>query len=118
MMSFSEEIPHTVINVDEARNLIASNADLILLDVRTPEEHAGELGNPGNSLLIPVQELAQRIEELDSCRGKTILVYCRTGNRSGKAAAFLSQRGFTAINMDGGMMEWNERRFPISPPKM
>lgn len=87
---------------------------LDLLDVRTQEEHEGELGHLPNSLLIPVQELANRMKELEVFRGKTILAYCRTGNRSGKAAGFLAQHGFTAINMDGGMVQWNKQGLPVA----
>ncbi len=105
---------YTVLTVDQARDLIKESPDIVLLDVRTQEEHEGELGHLPNSLLIPVQELGNRMKELEVFRGKTILAYCRTGNRSGKAAGFLAQHGFTAINMDGGMVEWNKQGLPVA----
>lgn len=90
-----------------------SDPSLILLDVRTPEEHKGESGHLKNSLLIPVQELVGRVGELESFRDKTIVAYCRSGNRSHHAMLFLMQQGFKALNMVGGMLKWNAENLPV-----
>ena len=70
-----------LINVQETHKRAVSDSTVLLLDVRTPSEFAS--GHIENSILIPVQELEQRIAELEPYRGKTIIAYCRSGNRSG-----------------------------------
>ena len=59
--------------------------DSVLLDVRTPEEF--EKGNIKGSTLIPYDEIEARVSELGSDKSKTIVVYCASGRRAGKAAA-------------------------------
>ncbi len=77
--------------------------DFFLLDVRTPGEHAEQAIE--NSYLIPIQELAHRMHELP--RDKEIVLYCRVGNRSAYACAFLASRGYRVKNLEGGIMLWN-----------
>jgi rhodanese-related sulfurtransferase len=73
----------------------------VLLDVRTPEEHA-VVALP-NSLLIPLQEFGERLAELDALRGKPVVAYCHSGVRSFHAAAFLASRGIDAASLAGGI---------------
>ena len=89
------------------------DTNVLLLDVRTPEEYNNELGHVANSLLIPVQDLEQRVGELEQYKGRTIIAICRSGNRSGTAATMLARHGFTAYNMDGGMIRWNKEGLPV-----
>lgn len=113
MMQGSKTESYTVISVDQAKELIAKDTSILLLDVRTEAEFEGESGHLANALLIPVQELAARIQELETHKEKTIVAYCRSGNRSGKAAELLAKHGFTAMNVAGGMLAWNERGYPV-----
>lgn len=84
---------------------IAAGENLILLDVRQPEEHA-EVHIP-NSILIPLGELEERIDELEEYRDKELIIYCRSGNRSGQACMFLNMMGFeNTVNLRGGMLSW------------
>jgi rhodanese-related sulfurtransferase len=106
---------YTVVNVEEARALIETDSTLLILDVRTPGEFHGASGHLEGALLIPVQELESRLAELEQYRGRPILAYCRTGNRSGTAAALLTRKGFTAMNMAGGIVEWGRRGYPVEP---
>jgi len=77
----------------------------VLLDVRQPEEHAEE--HIQNSILIPLGELEERIDELDAYRDREIIVYCRSGNRSANACMFLQMLGFDhPVNLRGGMLDW------------
>lgn len=79
--------------------------NIILLDVRQPEEH--EEKNIANSLLIPLNELPDRVDELDAHKDSEIVVYCRSGNRSGQAIHFLEASGYTNLkNLKGGMLAW------------
>lgn len=96
----------------EAAAMMSADSSVILLDVRTPEEYAGELGHLKGSILIPVQELPARVGELDAHKGKEILVYCRSGRRSLTASDILQRNGHTAINVEGGMVEWNALKLP------
>ncbi len=98
-----------VISPKDARAQLKTDTTIILLDVRTLEEHRNE--RIGNTLLIPVQELEQRIHELDTYKDRTIIVYCRSGNRSGSATAILRKHGFNAINMQGGIIKWKSEQF-------
>jgi rhodanese-related sulfurtransferase len=84
---------------------IAAGDDLILLDVRQPEEHAA--ANIPNSILIPLGELEERIDELDEYRDKELIIYCRSGARSGQACMFLDMMGFeNTVNLRGGLLSW------------
>ena len=84
--------------------MLLNNSDYYFLDVRTIKEHKNK--SIPRTDCIPVQNLEQRIEELDKHRKKKIIVYCRSGNRSATAAKILNKCGFNAINMIGGMNGW------------
>jgi len=98
----------------EAQQMIQDSAQVLVLDVRTNEEFAGPSGHLRGALLIPVQELGERIGELEQQRGKTLLVYCRTANRSGWAVAMLEKHGFRAMKMSGGIIQWNAEGRPVA----
>lgn len=83
---------------------------VLLLDVRTREEFDGSLGHLHGALLIPIQELDERLAELEPFRDDTVVVYCRSGNRSHHATALLRSKGFKAFNMTGGMVQWNREQ--------
>ncbi len=81
---------------------------LVLLDVRHPEELTGEHGQIDGVVNIPVEELEQRITELNKYKNNKIAVICRSGNRSSKAAALLTNNGFDVYNVTGGMKAYNK----------
>ncbi len=90
----------------EVRSLIDSTPTegYTLLDVRQPMEHQ-QSRLPG-SVLIPLGELHSRAGELDP--GKTVVVYCRSGNRSASATGMLMSLGFErAVNLDGGIIRYD-----------
>jgi len=98
------------VNVSEARQMIESNPNLVILDVRTLEEY--ESGHIENAVLIPVSELEERIDELDKERGT--LVYCRSGGRSVTASEILVANGFESVyNMLGGITAWRNAGYWI-----
>ncbi len=71
------------------------------IDVRRPEEVAA--GGLDGALNIPVEELAERVRELDPQR--RVVLLCRSGNRSTQAGEFLVAAGFVdVVNLDGGMI--------------
>ncbi|NNF95423.1 MAG: cyclic nucleotide-binding domain-containing protein [Halobacteria archaeon] len=73
-----------------------------LLDVRYDEEYE-ESYIPG-SILIPLQQLRKRYAELDPSR--SYVVYCKSGKRSAVASLLLSQQGYVAVSLNGGINEW------------
>jgi rhodanese-related sulfurtransferase len=85
-----------------------------LLDVRETEEH--KLVALPNSTLIPLGELASRIDELDDWRDEEIVVYCHHGIRSLNAIAQLKHFGFTKLqNLAGGIDRWTTEVNPALP---
>ena len=100
-----------VISMNEFQDKILDQKTIVL-DVRTEEEYFGPLGHIEGAILIPINELENRLLELDEYRDETIYVVCRSGNRSGFGKDILNNNNFDAINVDGGMLQWkanNER---------
>jgi len=97
------------ISVAEAAEKYEAGA--FFLDVRTPEEW-NEIHIP-NSILIPLNELENRIDELP--RGVEIVVVCRSGNRSQQGREILTQAGFAPVSsMAGGIREWSTLGYPTT----
>jgi phage shock protein E len=101
------------ISVGEAWNEVRNDSTAILLDVRSESEYRGELGHLGGAVLIPFENLEQRVGELMPYKTQTIIVYCRSGRRSANAAEFLAQRGFRVRNLEGGILKWRDAGFPV-----
>lgn len=86
--------------------LLESGADITLIDVRQPHETAN--GTIPGALLIPLDQLQQRIGEVDSAAA--LVVYCAAGVRSRRAAGLLEQAGFKRVrSLAGGYSAWQER---------
>lgn len=82
--------------------------DVTVLDVREPDEWAA--GHVEGALHVPLGTLPERVHELPEGR---ILVVCKVGGRSAQAAMWLGQQGHEAINLDGGMLEWQAAGRPM-----
>ena len=75
----------------------------VLLDVReASERERDDLGGR----LIPLGQLADRVAELDGVRDRPVVVYCASGGRSAQAARLLTERGFEASSLRGGLTAW------------
>jgi rhodanese-related sulfurtransferase len=94
------------ISVESLKERITTKTP-IMVDVRTEGEYFGNLGHIEGSILIPLNELSNRILELEKYKSKEIIMVCRSGNRSGQATKFLNNNGYNALNMIGGMIKWN-----------
>ncbi len=92
---------------------VAKLADKVhIVDVRRPDEFTGELGHIAGAKLLVLDELPNRISELP--KDEPIVFVCRSGGRSGRAAAFAHEQGFQHVfNMKGGMLRWNEQGLPV-----
>ena len=99
----------TSITMSEFKEILKSNKNIVVLDVRTPEELAGPLGKIDSAINIPIQVLDQRIGELEKYKDKEILVICRTQNRSAVAVDYLNKKGYNSKNVLGGMAEYNKK---------
>jgi adenylyltransferase/sulfurtransferase len=97
--------------VEELKRRLDAGDDLFVLDVREPHEY--QICNIGGHL-IPLGDLPNRVNELDSSR--EIVAHCRSGVRSGKAVAFLQQAGFKKVhNLAGGILAWADKIDPKMP---
>jgi rhodanese-related sulfurtransferase len=83
-----------------------------ILDVRELDEFTGPLGHIEGAVLIPLGELAARVEEL--AKDRPIVAVCRAGSRSAQATAILQQAGFPDVaNLNGGMLRWRAEGHPV-----
>jgi len=88
---------------ERAITLLAQNDDNIsLLDVRSPKEF--QSGHLTGATLIPLGKLEESLDKLAPLKGKTILVYCRSGMRSIAASRILQKHGFHPVNIKGGII--------------
>ena len=89
-----------------------ADQSLIVLDVRTPEEYAA--GHLPGAVNIPHSELAGRVAELSGARDRDIVVYCRTGARTGQALEVLEKAGFERLfHLKGDYTRWSEEKRPV-----
>ncbi len=88
----------------EAKKMIDSISDIIILDVRTEEEKAD--GYIDGSILIPNDEINEKAESVIKDKHSLILVYCRSGRRSREACFKLLNMGYDNVYDFGGIMDW------------
>ena len=103
-----EKLPDTV----DARAVAAvkDRDDVLVLDVREPSEY--DQGHIPGVTLIPMGQVADRLSEIP--KDKTVIVTCRSGNRSGQITDYLRQQGYTDVhNMQGGIQAWQKAGLPV-----
>ena len=109
-LSHASEIE--IVNIDTISDLIESNKNLQILDVRTPEEFASGHIPHAINLNVGNPEFADQISSLE--QDIPILVYCRSGVRAKSAASILTSNGFSQIYlMQGGMEDWIRANYPV-----
>lgn len=81
-----------------------------IIDVREPDEYAA--AHVPGSTLLPLGEVVERFRELPADRPLYIL--CRSGARSGQAAAWLAAQGVDATNITGGIIQWHRDGLPVN----
>lgn len=92
------------ITVQELRQKLESGEKFVFIDVREPWEY--QEFNLG-ARLIPLGELMNRMWELEDHKNDEIVLYCRSGNRSGMAQSLMQAQGFTNVrNLSGGLVAW------------
>jgi rhodanese-related sulfurtransferase len=90
---------------------LLAHGDVQLIDVRQP--HEWEAGHIAEATHLELSELAAGVDGLD--RERPVVLVCRSGGRSAMATAALSQAGFDAHNMAGGMLEWTAAGLTMEP---
>jgi len=88
----------------KAKELMDSEENYVILDVRTEEEYKEQ--HIKNAILIPHTEIEQRAEKELTDKNQLIFVYCRSGNRSKTASKILAQLGYTNVMEFGGINSW------------
>lgn len=96
------------ISPEELKARLDAGEELYIVDVREAHEHAEY--NIGG-LLLPLGKVqTMQIDEIEEWKDKELIVYCRSGNRSGQACMFLDTLGFkNTKNLTGGMLAWQEK---------
>lgn len=92
------------ISAAEAKALMDSEKDYVIIDARTQEEY--DAGHIPGAVLIPEYEIADRAESKLPDKNQLILVYCRSGRRSKIASQALVDLGYTNVKEFGGIIDW------------
>lgn len=93
--------------VEQLRN----RDDVVVLDVREDYEYAE--GHVPGAVLLPLGQIPNRLNDIP--KDKTVLVVCRSGNRSNQATQFLREQGFDNVhNMTGGMNSWQQAGYEMA----
>lgn len=95
------------VSVVDALELIEAGA--FVLDVRELDEF--EAGHVAQAVNVPLAEVPDHLDELP--RDRVIVCLCRSGSRSGRAAAYLDETGFETLNVEGGMIAWDMEGQPL-----
>jgi rhodanese-related sulfurtransferase len=109
--------PALEVNGAALKARLDNGEDVLVLDVRSPEEFTGELGHIQGAINLPLGELTQRLaqlgQSLEAHKAAPVVVTCRTDNRSARAAGLLKKAGFTNLAiLSGGMIGWNKDKHP------
>ena len=101
------------VTVQELKEKREANEDFFLLDVREDVEY---LVSNLDGEHIPLGQLENRLKELEDKKDEEVIVMCRSGNRSSRAASYLESQGFENVyNLKGGMKAWASEIDPSVP---
>ena len=92
------------ISQEEAKRIMDTETDYVLLDTRTDEEFAE--GHIEGAIMIPEYEIADKAKAAIPDKDTLILVYCRSGRRSKIASMLLVELGYTNVKEFGGIIDW------------
>ena len=89
-----------------------NDANTTILDVRTLEEYNQD-GHLSEAVLIPIEQLASKLDMFSPYKETKIIIYCRSGNRSVTASRILSEQGYHVYNLEGGIKAWKRAHLPV-----
>lgn len=98
-----------IIPVTYISDFVEADQEHVLIDVRTPQEFS--TGYIDGAINIPVEELGQRLSEVPT--GMPIIVYCRSGNRSARAASILNGNEYGDVYDLGGVIQWQQAGYTL-----
>jgi len=102
--------PSAHLDPAEAQRRLREKTPPQFIDVRTKEEY--QESRIAGSRLIPLHELGSRLREIDKAR--PVLLYCRSGHRSGMAYQLLKSNGYANVaHIRGGIMGWSRNGLPV-----
>lgn len=97
-----------------ASEMILDSNQVVVLDVRAPEQYRGPEGHIGGSLSAPFDSIERQLPELLPYQNQTVLVYGETSNDGALAAKLLTVAGFrNVVHITGGMQAWIERGYRV-----
>ena len=102
--STNNSLTYEQISGEEAKRLMDTETDFIIVDARTEEEF--NEGHIEGAILIPEYEISERAEKELPNKDQLILVYCRSGRRSKIASQALADLGYTNVKEFGGIIDW------------
>lgn len=102
------------IEANELKHRLDQGDPVTVIDVRGPDEFTGALGHIAAARNIPITELNSRLAELSGLEGSSIVLVCRTDQRSAAAARTLRAAGFSQVSiLRQGMVRWNKAGLPV-----
>ena len=102
--TISSENPPRTISVEQAQRLAKR---VLLIDLRTPQEFSEKTFGVKNSINIPIEDFESQLSRIP--KDQSIVLACRTGNKSKKAYAILEKNGYANMfHVDGGFVAWSE----------
>ena len=102
--STNKEITYEIISQTQAKEIMDSSENYVIVDARTSEEFSE--GHIKNAINLDYEEVTQKAESLLPDKNQLILIYCRSGRRSKIAAESLCQLGYTNVKEFGGIIDW------------
>ena len=111
IFGFSEpDVPQ--ITAEDVKHALDSGSDVILLDVRTPEEFTRN--RIKGAVHIPIDQITQTVESVIPDKNSSVYVYCLSGSRSVHAVEEMQKLGYTRVyNMTSGLLAWRLKKFPV-----
>ena len=99
----------------DAAEVIASDSEVVVIDLRTPDEYAAGIIDGAVNIDFYDTDFAAQLDSLD--KDVHYVVYCRSGNRSGQAMGTFADLGFAEITeVDGGIVDWYAAGLPVVAP--
>jgi rhodanese-related sulfurtransferase len=109
--------PYKKLSAPIAYEMMRDNPEMLVIDLRSPQEYNGETGHVRRARNIPVERLPYRLLEISAFRDDTVLLYCRQDDCGEKGIAVLLASGFeNPVLMDGGIDEWIHEGFKTVLP--
>ncbi len=103
-----------MVDIPQLKQRLDAGEEMLVLDVRTPEDFAGEQGHIGVAINIPVEELGTRLAEISDYQERPVMTVCRTDRKSAQAAQILAKNGFADVHVARmGMTAWIEQGYEI-----